>query len=120
MELGFTPVKGAVYLQDLTQDASSIYGTYVSTITPYIAGGNRLKTVFVHTHMDQSLLLRSDIETYIQYLRSYNYTVMPLSQCLGIPPYITNITQPQLGFSATSTVKVSVLSLLIINVIQLL
>eukprot|EP00835_Amoeboradix_gromovi_P001705 NODE_83_length_22684_cov_0.307934.p16 type:complete len:121 gc:universal NODE_83_length_22684_cov_0.307934:6340-5978(-) len=95
MEMGFLPIKAQVYLQDLTQSNADLYGTYKSTMDPYVAGGNRLKYIWAHTHMDENKLVRKDIEAYIELVKSYNYKVLPLSECLGVPPYMNSFVQPE-------------------------
>eukprot|EP00834_Sanchytrium_tribonematis_P005002 NODE_276_length_10970_cov_0.627909.p13 type:complete len:123 gc:universal NODE_276_length_10970_cov_0.627909:7966-7598(-) len=122
MDMGFVPIKAQVYLQDLTQSAAEIYGTYKTTIDPFVQGGNRLKYIWAHTHMDQTLITRLDILAYIQFLKSdpYKYSVVSLSECLGDVPYTNSINAPQNQGPSGSSGEVSSAFLLYLIVANLL
>lgn len=97
MDMGFIPVKGQMYLQDLTSTHDEVFGTYKTLLDKYKPGGNRLKYVFAHTHMDENLLTKGDITTYLKLLKSpdYQYDMVPLSECLGTTPYANTIEPPK-------------------------
>ena len=114
------PVKAQVYLQDLTASASDILGMYKSTLDPYVAGGNRLKYIFAHTHMDQNKLVKSDVESYVEFVRSYNYKIISLTECLGVSPYlqISDVKVPDLTGSNSATGLTMSLLVIVLSVLQ--
>ena len=111
MEMGFVPIKGERYLQDLTTNYQDILSGVQSELDQFKAGGSRLRWIYAFTHMDENKLYRSNVEDFISVLKSYPYKVSSLRECLNESPFLDAVKQPEFGQKTNAGSMVSMASI---------